>query len=119
MLDLTKPLILTETNKPARYLGALIGTDYPLVFAVVFNDREEIVCTDKDGNLRGLGNKITNIPEPKRSGEVWVLVYDDAVWGYVYSTYQSQSDADAHAAAERPVARFSYMWTEGEGSEGK
>ena len=117
MLDLTKPLILTETNKPARYLGALIGTDYPLVFAVVFNDREEIVCTDKDGNLRGLRNKITNIPEPKRSGEVWVNIYaiESAMH---FNGYTTREQADYNALSKR-LACVRVTWTEGDGLDGK
>ena len=57
---------------------------------------------------------LINIPEPKRSGEVWVNVYV----GGDKSVHDTREIADEFA--KRPcISRFSRPWTEGEGLEGK
>ena len=58
---------------------------------------------------------LTNIPEPKRSGEVWVhIVESDS--GRTHSVSSPWRDFFGN---EKVISRFSYKWTEGEGLEGK
>ena len=66
---------------------------------------------------------LTNIPEPKRRGEVWVDVIE-AQDGRVFARVINEADYLYYphkwtAIGHRLIARFSHKWTEGEGLEGK
>lgn len=66
-----------------------------------------------------------NIPEPKRSGEVWIVVFDDGTSQpkhYTYDTNREHLDQECDILCRRGLkilARFSHKWTEGEGMDGK
>ena len=108
-------LAKTVDGRPARYLGALDSIGYRHVFAVKNPGQDEFVIRTNDiGIGLNYGCDIINIPEPKRSGEVWVNVYV----GGDKSVHDTREIADEFA--KRPcISRFSRPWTEGEGLEGK
>ena len=60
---------------------------------------------------------LINIPEPKRSGEVWVNIYaiESAMH---FNGYTTEEQADYNALPKR-IACVRVPWTEGEGLEGK
>ena len=118
MLDLTKPLS-TRDGRPVTLITTQGREPWPLVGYVM--DEVSVTIWMNNGRFDVIksGRDLINIPEPKRSGEVWVSVYDSPDGGVAFAYYHKKEDSDKDAAASnpRPIARFSYKWTEGEGSD--
>ena len=105
-------LAKTVDGRPARYLGALDSIGYRHVFAVKNPGQDEFVIRTNDiGIGLNYGCDIINIPEPKRSGEVWVFgkrLGDAVTFG-----------VSGCAPVGDVVFQKTVPWTEGEGLEGK
>ena len=109
-------LAKTVDGRPARYLGALDSIGYRHVFAVKNPGQDEFVIRTNDiGIGLNYGCDIINIPEPKRSGEVWVDVYEDA--GTITCGVRTNSSGQSQWSKRLACVRV--PWTEGEGLEGK
>ena len=82
-------------------------------------ESESLYEWSKTGLLNGCGRSsefdLTNIPEPKQSGEVWVDVYEDA--GTITCGVRTNSSGQSQWSKRLACVRV--PWTEGEGLEGK
>ena len=61
---------------------------------------------------------LTNIPEPKRSGTVWVNIYDNSGPTAHYRRHCADYTGGEDPRSKR-IASIRVEWTEGEGLEGK
>ena len=117
-LDLSRP-VQVKSGGEARYLGSLesLGAE-PHVFAVRHIEGFEF-CVQSDDFGRSITRDITliNVPEPKRSGEVWVDVIENPL-GHFYTRECLQPEhlgicvpkGHLHVARIGPI-----KWAEGEG----
>lgn len=126
MFDITKCpkdengnlLAQTRDGRPVTIITMMGRTPWPLVGYI--DDSPKPHTWGRDGmfcgptGLRG-SLDLVNIPEPKRSGEVWVNIYPGGIAHYVCGT---RLEAD-QAAADTRIACVRVPWTEGEGLEGK
>ena len=130
-LDITKP-VQVSSGFEARYLGSInIGNTSFMprhIFAAkALYGSETLVVVDNNGiptehNCASGGFKIVNIPEPKRSEEVWLNVFRDRATKEVWTgaTHNSKEEANrinyTPGSTER-IACIRVPWTEGEGLE--
>ena len=115
MLDLTKP-IQTRDGRPVTLITTQGRAPWPLVGYI--SDKTSPDCWHRDGSYDHscpLGiTDIINVPEPKRSGKVWVNIYPNEG----HHGHNKREEADDHARRGR-LACVRVPWTEGEGLEGK
>ena len=118
-LDLSRP-VQVKGGGTARYLGSIESFSVePHVFAVRHIEGFE-VCVQSDDFGRSLTRAITiiNVPEPKRSGEVWVNInIQGEVPGAL--SYDTRKLADDCAGLARIACIGPIKWTEGDGLENK
>ncbi len=112
-IDWTKP-IQTKNGKPARYKGTRKSPK--MIHCVLYEDgdAEYFIYVNHVGMCYENGYPsrldIINVPAPKRSGTVWVNVYE----GGVCEVHNSRNIADSEAGKNR-LACVEVPWTEGQG----
>ena len=101
-------LIATEGREP-----------WPLVGYT--GDDSAIHCWTATGTFWSVppadGEFLINIPEPKRSGEIWMNQFD--VMGRTVHDTREEADKFVEFIGDKRIACVGVSWTEGEGLEGK
>ena len=128
-LDLSKPL-QTRGTSPDHSDGEpvlLLSTNgrEPLPLVGYIRDSLRVSTWSAEGVFYYDGSQskydLINVPEKKRSGEVWVNVYPkDSIFpeAIAHSSRASANDLDKRAREQR-IACARVTWTEGEGLEGE
>ena len=117
MLDLTKP-ISTRDGRPVTLITTRGREPYPILGYVensVYNS-----SWAADGSFDGAYTPscdLINIPESKRSGEIWMNQFD--VMGRTVHDTREEADKFVEFIGDRRIACVRVPWTEGEGLEGK
>ncbi len=108
-LDYTRPIRVKGTHQKVE----ILRTDFPGIWPIL------AVITKADGwqytaTWERDCHDWENVPASKRSGTVWVNVYEDAVGGIDIGVGANPSRKGAEAGYNR-LASVEVHWTEGEG----
>ena len=111
-LDLAKPL-QTRDGRPVTLISVKGRALWPIV-GYIGDDAIPVRVWKSNGSyLRSVElspSDLINVPEPKRSGEVWVNIYPDGT----SATWSRREYAD-NCSGESRIACVRVPWTKGEG----
>ncbi len=112
-IDWTRPL-QTRDGKPARFLGTRKSTWGTHVVCIDAGESEEVWFANTNGDVPHGGScspaDIINVPAPKRSGTVWVNVFEDG-----FAIGHTTRRAANMGTQSNILACVEVPWTEGQG----
>ena len=104
-LDYTRPIRVKGTHEKVEILRTDLQEGWPILAIITCADGSEYARMYPRDNPDW-----ENIPVPKRSGTVWVNVYEENF----LVPHHSRKEADKHGTPDR-LACVPVHWTEGEG----
>ena len=108
-LDYTRPIRVKHTHEKVEILRTDLPGPCPVLAVITWQSGEKPAQVYPHDYFHW-----ENIPVPKRSGTVWVNVYEDAVGGIDIGVGANPSRKGAEAGYNR-LASVEVKWTEGEG----
>jgi hypothetical protein len=108
MLDYTRPIRVKGTHEKVEILRTDLPGDCPVLAVITMHAGDQYAHTFMLNRTDW-----ENVPAPKRSGTVWVNVYDVYADDCV-SAHSSRAHADEYSNPDR-LACVEVKWTEGEG----
>ncbi len=105
MLDYTRPIRVKGTHEKVEILRTDLDGPWPVIAVLTADDGRQW-----GGSFTSDDPDWENVPTPKRSGTVWLNVYE----GGCGAVHLDRESADKYGTSNR-LASVEVKWTEGEG----